>query len=37
MTDGKTKEIERMIFERFGIRYLRAGNGEAEEIGRAHV
>ncbi len=30
MTDGKTKEIERMIFERFGIRYLRAGNGEAE-------
>ncbi len=30
MIDDKTKEIERMIFDRFGIRYLRAENGEAE-------
>lgn len=30
MIDAKTKEIEQMIFDRFGIRYLRAENGEAE-------
>ena len=30
MIDDKTKEIEQMIFDRFGIRYLRAEDGEAE-------
>ena len=30
MDEAKTKEIEQRIFDRFGIRYLRAENGEAE-------
>ena len=30
MIDDKTKEIEQMIFDRFGIQYLRAEDGEAE-------